>query len=122
VRIAVDDNADPGQRNVDCEEFAFSMKREMQSLARQRRLPPTRAALPRLRIVQHRRSTRQNMSRTSACAVLYFHVGGAGLIQLIVTVVVFYVIIRMIDGLSLVLGGRGGTEKRRDAKNHRWPF
>jgi len=41
------------------------------------------------------------------------------MIQLIVTVVVFYVIIRAIDGLSLILGGTGDEEKRRDDENHR---
>ena len=41
------------------------------------------------------------------------------MIQLIVTVVVFYVIIRAIDGLSLMLGGTGDAEKRRDGENHR---
>ena len=57
-----------------------------------------------------------------------FHVGGGEralatkkkvMIQLVVTVVVFYVIIRAIDGLSLMLGGRGDAEKRRRGENHR---
>ena len=57
-----------------------------------------------------------------------FHVGGAErslatkkqvMMQLIVTAVVFYVIIRAIDGLSLMLGGRGDAEKSRRDENHR---
>jgi hypothetical protein len=41
------------------------------------------------------------------------------MIQLIVTIVVFYVIIRAIDGLSLMLGRSGDAEKRRGDENHR---
>jgi hypothetical protein len=38
------------------------------------------------------------------------------MMQLIVTVLVFYVIIRAIDGFSLTLGGRDEADKRRRDK------
>jgi len=39
--------------------------------------------------------------------------------QLIVTVLVFYVIIRAIDGFSLMLGGGDEADKRRGDKDHK---
>jgi len=50
-----------------------------------------------------------------------FHIGGVGtsMMQLIVTVLVFYVIIRAIDGFSLMLGGGDEADKRRGDKDHK---
>jgi len=57
---------------VSAASFAFGMIKGMQSLVRQRRLPaPYQGSFAALRVVQQRRSIRQNMSRTSARAVLY---------------------------------------------------